>query len=198
MDPHTLAIPLAFILLSAVLCLLLIGSKWRWWQKLLLIVIVPAFGLILWSALGSYKGWPTSDPLPERALVYHSLIREPEPRTQDPGAIHVWLVDLDENPDTGLNPLEYAPPDGEPRAYRLPYTRAMHEALQEISEMNAEGRPAVLDIGGKKGKEGTGRAGRASQGEGENGIGGMQGDPDRNDIKVYELPPPRPPKKSPE
>lgn len=199
MDRYSLAIPVAFILLAAVLCLLLIGSKWKWWQKLVLIVVVPGFGLVLWGALGSYKGWPTADHLPERSLVYHSLIREPEPKTNDPGAIYLWLVDLDKTVDTGMNPLEYAPPDGEPRAHRLPYTRKMHEALQIVTAMGAAGHPAVLDIGGKNGK-GKGKGERRPQGDGDgqNGIGGMQGDPDRNDIQVYELPPPSPPEKNPE
>jgi len=183
MDRYTLAIPLAFILLSAVLCLLLIGSKWAWWQKLALIVIVPGFGLVLWNALGSYKGWPSTDAIPEKSLIYWGLVREPEPKKGDEGAIYIWLMPLDGKIDIPLNPLEYISPGNEPRAYALPYTRRMHEALEAAKAMTREGRPAVLDLTG------------AEEGGDEDG---MQGDPDRRDFKVYDLPPPRPPLKEPE
>ena len=215
MDPNSLAIPFAFILLAAVLCLLLIGSKWKWWQKLALILIVPAFGLIVWGAIESYKGWPSKADPPRRSLVHWVLIREADPAHGDPGAIYVWLSPLEEGRSGVHNPLEYDSPGGEPRAYKLPYTRSLHKGMQRAQRMLQEGRPVVLDLppGGLKGG-GNGQPGEGEPGEGEgdgdgegangdggpNGHGGRQGYryPDgRTDFKIYELPAPHPPQKYP-
>src|SRR5262249_39619041 len=59
MDYRTLAIPLGFILLAALLCWWVIGTKGAWWKKLLAIVFVPTFGLAVWHALPTYLGWPS-------------------------------------------------------------------------------------------------------------------------------------------
>ena len=213
MDPNSLAIPFAFILLSAVLCLLLIGSKWRWWQKLALIVIVPAFGLIVWSSIESYKGWPTAAEPPGRSLVHWVLVREPDPARNDPGAIYVWLSPLDEETSSRLNPLDYDSPPGDPRSYKLPYSRSLHKGMQRAKGMISQGRPVVLDLRGKgKGENGDGEGGEGEPGEGGEGEGsGAEGGPsghggppgyrygeDRTDFKIYELPPAQPPRKQPE
>lgn len=213
MDPNSLAIPLAFILLAAVLCLLLIGSRWKWWQKLALIVIVPSFGLIVWGAIESYKGWPSAADPPSRSLVHWVLIHEADPEHGDPGAIYVWLSPLDEH-GSRINPLEYDSPGDEPRAYRLPYSRALHKGMQRAQRMIQEGRPVVLDLR-QKGKGGGNGSGDGQPGEGEPGDGdgegadgsdgpGGHGSPgygygdDRTDFKIYELPQAHPPRKQPE
>lgn len=205
MDPHSLAIPFAFILLAAVLCLLLIGSRWKWWQKLALILIVPSFGLIVWSSIESYKGWPTGGDPPDRSLIHWVLIREPDPSHNDPGAIYVWLSPLDEKTASRLNPLDYDSPPGDPRAYKLPYSRSLHKGMQRAKGMISQGRPVVLDLRGK------GQGGGDGDGEGEgdgsdaeggpNGHGGPPGyryGEDRTDFKIYELPQAHPPRKEPE
>lgn len=204
MDPNALAIPLAFILLAAVLCLLLIGSKWRWWQKLALILIVPAFGLVVWGAIASYKGWPTTADTPEKAMVYWALVREPDPQHGDPGAIYLWLMPMDGRESSGHNPLDYVSPGNEPRAYKLPYSRPGHRGAQRAQKMIREGRPVVFDRTGKNGGgQGDGDEGDGSGdgAEGQGGPGGPPGygtEPDRQDFQIYELPPAHPPAKQPE
>lgn len=223
MELHTLAIPIAFILLAAVLCLLLIGSKWKWWQKLAVIVIVPAFGLVVWAAVGSYKGWPAVEKLPTKSLIYWMLIREPDPKRDDPGAIYVWLKPLDAARG-GRNPLEYAGPRDEPRAYRLRYSRKLHLGLQSAQNAIRDGKPVVLDLtdaanrgeqtaGGvasqgangsppqNRGADGGDAGAGAGAGGGEGGHGRTPR-PRNNEalegFKIYELPPPHPPSKEPE
>lgn len=206
MDPKSLAIPLAFILLAAVLCLLLIGSKWKWWQKLALIIIVPSFGLVVWASLGSYKGWPTTSDPPEKSLVCWMLVREPDLARGDPGAIFLWLVPYDEK-KTALNPLAYSSPGDEPRAYALPYSRSLHKGLDRVKGVIKEGRPVVLDLSGPpQGEDGTESEDDSVQGSGgDAGPGGQggrtphHGDPNRSHgFNIYPLPPPHPPQKMPE
>lgn len=214
MDPNTLAIPFAFILLAAVICLLLIGTKWKWWQILLLILVVPTFSLIVWRSIESYKGWPSAADPPEKSLVHWALIREPDPAHDDPGAIYVWLTPLDEVAGS-RNPLDYDSPPGDPRAYKLPYSRSLHKGMQRAKGMIGQGRPVVLDLSGKGkgGGNGSGEPGEGEPGDGdENGDGasGSDGGPGgrgrpgyrypegREDFKIYELPPAHPPRKLPE
>lgn len=202
MDPRTLAIPVAFILLAAVLLLLLIGSKWNWWQKLLLIVVVPTFALAVWSSLGSYKGWPTDSEPPRKAMIFWVLVREPEPGG-DPGAVYLWLRSMDEKSDASLNPLDYVSRGGEPRAYLLPYSRLLHKGADRARGLLKDGKPVVIEFGRKGGRsgEGDGEGEGNGDGDGEGGPGGPEGygvEPGREDFKIYELPPPQPPRKLPE
>ena len=204
MYPRTLAIPLAFFLLAVVLCLILIGTKWNWWQKLLVIVVVPAFCIVIWSSLGSYKGWPTDSSPPRKAMVFWVMVREPRPDGSDPGAIYLWLRSLDSGGDPRANPLGYTSRDGEPRAYVLPYSRNMHKGADRARLMLKNGRPVVVEFG-RKGGGGDGEGGDGDgDGDGQggdgqgNGRGGYGIEPGREDVQFYELPPAVPPMKSPE
>lgn len=203
MDPKSLAIPLAFIMLAAVLCWQLIGAKGKWWLKLIAIVVVPGFGLAVWGSIGSYKGWPTNDGPPEKAVVIATSVREPDPKTGDPGAIYVWLMPLE--PITGgSNPLGYASPGGEPRAYKFPYTRPGHEMAEGAERSIRMGRPVAFERtapqpanpgGGEEGNEET-KDVDAPQGVPPPGTPGGSGRHEPGvEFKMYEFPTPSRPRK---
>jgi hypothetical protein len=185
MDPHSLAIPIGFILLAGVLCLLLIDSHWRWKWKLALILIVPAFGLAVWSALSSYKGWPTTEKAPKKVIVYSVMIREPDPEHGGGGAIFILAKPFEEKKAGSLNPLKYATPGGEPRLYQMPYTRPLHEELDQAKDALQEGRLVVLETEGKNPQ------GRPEENGGFN-------PPENRNFKIYVLPPPHQPGKLPQ
>jgi hypothetical protein len=204
MDPNTIAIPIAFIILSAVLCWLVISLKGKWWIKLILILIVPSFGLAVWKSLSSYQGWPTSTEIPEKALFLQGIVREPEPDDGDPGAIYLWLLPLSPEVLDVKTFLDFRGKLGEPRAYKLPYSRGMHQAVLKAQSMAAKGKPAVMQRGGKPGKgdgDGDGTPGEEGQREGLDGQPGRPGDGyggHEQDVQVYELPDPEPPRKDAE
>lgn len=200
MDTTNLAIPLGFLILSAVLIFVFIEPKrWKWWLKLPLVILVPAFCLAVWWSIASYKGWPTTAELPQKSLVMSGIVREPEPANDDPGAIYLWLVPFDESASS--NPLDYQAPRGEPRSFKLPYSRPMHKAVNRAMKMVSQGKHPILDRSGKPRGEGE----DGEEGDGEEGDGGPGGgrrgygyDRDRVDFQVYDLPPPHPPIKAPE
>lgn len=203
MDPKSLAIPLAFIMLAAILCWQLIGAKGKWWLKLLAIVVVPGFGLAVWGSIASYKGWPTTDEPPEKALVLASSVREPDPKTGDPGAIYVWLMPL-KGAGTALNPFDYVSPGGEPRAYKFPYSRPSHEMLVGAEQSLKDGKPVVFErqekgksSGGTEGEPGEEAEDGESADDAQPGHGRPGGRPQQGEgeFKVYELPTPSLPKK---
>lgn len=180
MDPKLLTIPLAYVLLAAVLCWHLIAAKGRWVPKLVMIIIVPAFGIAVWSALSSYQGWPTEDPLPKKGRLMWAEVHEPDPARRDPGVIYVWLVPLDD--DTVRGPLSYEAYAGEPRAYALPYSRGMHQVLEAAKRRIKRGRGVVLER--RTGPPEDARDGRP---------GGIDGHD--TEYRAYDLPPPAPPRK---
>lgn len=209
MDEKTLAIPIAFILLAAVLCWQLIGAKGRWWAKLITILVVPGFGLAVWASITSYKGWPTQDETPEKAIMLAGAVHEPNPKTRDPGAIFLWLVPLKNT--QGINPLDYVSSGGEPRAYQLPYSRQAHNEVEGAKARMRAGQPVMFERGKKGAKGNRGRRGRPGDGVEQPGGPGSQGNPngapglpgygtgdDQGGFSLHQFPTPTSPPKEPE
>lgn len=98
---------ISFVVLSALLLWAVIYARGPWQLKLALICTVPVFGVVVWHTLEGYKGWPAAKPLPENAALVGQFVDEPR-------WIYVWAI-----------------PNGadKPRAYRIPYVRQAHEAV---------------------------------------------------------------------
>lgn len=192
MDWKTLAIVIAFIALFVLLLWLIINVHGKWWLKLFAIVGTLSFCLVVWNALGSYLGWPASPPLPRKAIFIWAEIQEPDPRSGDPGAIYLWLVAIQQKESDSPNPLAYFPEAKDPRAYRLPYSRELHEALLKALWMRGRGRTVIMDDG-----EGEASGDESDEGDGaEGGDGrGGEGQAPYRDRRFYELPPPKLPDK---
>src|SRR3989344_3675325 len=122
----TWEVPVAFIVVVALLLLILVDTKVRWQQKLALIVTVPLFSIAVWYSLSSYLGWTTTEKVPQKDFVMWGVVTEPNSSTDDPGAIYLWLIDP-QLAQAESSMLGYDPNPGEPRAYHLPYSRELHE-----------------------------------------------------------------------
>lgn len=150
MDLKTFAIPFAFILIVVLLAALVakLPMDWRW--KTPLVIIAPLFGLIVWMAIGSYRGWPTADAMPENAQLLAYVVKEPPARNGQGGTIYVWAVPITkEQRADGVFAYRYE--RGEPRAYVTPYSRQLHGALAEAQESMRRGQRVMLqrDQGGE-------------------------------------------------
>ena len=156
----SIAIPIGFMLLAGVLCWYAAHTKGRWPLKLILTGGLILFSLQVHDALKSYAGWSTHEPLPQRALLLHAVVREPNLARHDAGAIFLWVVPLGlDDPD----PFSYRPVSGEPRGYWLPYSREAHEQAAQASKlMQKDGRPILIERGGMQGGGGEGRDGNAT------------------------------------
>lgn len=127
-------IAIGFALVAGLLLWFVIGSRGRWWLKLPVIAASCAFTFLVWAALDSFSGWPTAQTPPRRALLLASSVDEPR-------AIYVWLVEPSEP-----GPLEYHPDGAEPRAYRLPYSRQLHEEVEKASKLASGGQRVELRL----------------------------------------------------
>jgi hypothetical protein len=146
--------------------------------------------------------------MPARFEIKWLITEEPGKKTGGNGAVYVWAVDL----DTGRGArkpfflqLHRKGERPEPRLYRLPYSRPLHEQAREIQEQIRGGkrffgvmREGVPGEGGTPGKA-AGRKGEAggedlARGEGTEAGKGAPG-PIHQDYIFHELPPARFPEK---
>jgi hypothetical protein len=78
---------------------------------------------------------------------------EPDQATHTTGAIYFWLIPF----STSTGPLDYKPVAGEPRSYKMPYTRAMHEVCQQSSAATKAGAQVGLARSKQTGSGGAGQ-----------------------------------------
>lgn len=162
MSSNTLAIPFGFMLLAVIILWIMTGIKGKWWIKSWLILVTSYFSIAVWMALHSYMGWSTTDPLPAKYQVFWIIVYEP--RDNDEGAIHVWLRSLHAQSKNNL--FEYSA-SIEPRAYKLQYSRELHEQAQQALGSLKQGRPVV---GGKEMMNSNGSENAQSDGDGGQGM----------------------------
>jgi hypothetical protein len=136
-------IPPIYIALTLVAGLLLwfvIGARGKWWLKLPLIVLVPAFMFVVWHSLETFSGWPTTSKAPTTAYYVYGYVIEPDVNVHLVGAVYIWLV-----PGTTKHgALDYAPKAGEPRAYKLAYTRQLEKQVLGANQEVAHGHPVMF------------------------------------------------------
>jgi hypothetical protein len=121
-----IALTLAYVSLAVLLLSLNLRSRWSWPVKAAAIVVTGGFYLLTYFAWHGLSGWPATTVPPEDFVLVASEIREPDKRTADPGAIFIWA-------------RATADPLAQPRAYQLPYTGALHQAVEAARQRQGEG-----------------------------------------------------------
>ena len=129
----------SYVVLATLLLSLNLRSSWRWPVKAAAIGVTAAFFVVVYIALLAILGWPTAALPPARFELHAALIEEPDRKGRSPGAIYLWL-----SPHQADGTIA-----GPPRAYALPYSRALHEAaaraqagLQDGSAIDGRSRPS--------------------------------------------------------
>lgn len=96
--------------------------------KLLISLLLPAVYWWHWSSLQTIQGWPVKQQLPENFQLLAADISEPAQSKDGKGYIHLWVRSRDAQ---------------HPRAYQLPYTRALHQQIHDARERMQAGRTQV-------------------------------------------------------
>lgn len=130
MNPSILAIALAYAFLLFVILLAVLKSELGAGSKLTLVALCAGFYLWHYDALQNYLGWPADSALPRKFEMLASLVVEPDLKRDHPGAIYIWVRDLD-----GDRPV--------PRAYRLPYRKQLHREVDETARKQRQGERYV-------------------------------------------------------
>lgn len=165
MELSSLAIPVVITALISLLLYFIIGGKGHWSLKVLTIGFSTWIGFIVWNSIDSYKGFATEQSMPDKFLIHWVIVHEENKQTGNPGTIFLWVTPL-VKPVSGI--LDYE--SNEPRTYKVPYDRKLHELMEDIIKRLKNGE---IVVGTKKGKKGS----KKGQGNGKgNGNGAGRGD----------------------
>lgn len=163
-----LSIVLAYAVLLLVLALALLWSHWPRWLKAVLVAAVTLLYFHGHDTVRTLLGTPSPEALPERFVMLAAVVDEP--RGKNPGALYLWIT-----------PIEQDKPVLRPRAYRLAYSKTLHEQINE---------------GLRKGREGVSQMGTAEF-KADSGVGRSWLLPgqDEQEIKIRDMPLPQLPDK---
>jgi hypothetical protein len=122
---------LAYVLLSALLLLVVARLAIPRMAKIAAILASSIFYVVVFFATEGLLGWSAPVAVPARFQVLWTRVIEPNPARKEPGAIHLWLEELDE---ANL-------PSGVPRAYLLPYSAELARRVSAAQEEIEKGHP---------------------------------------------------------
>src|SRR5271154_1387353 len=126
-----LAISAAYVVIGVLLLNMGLASRYAGWVKALVIVVTCGFFIEVFFATKSLLGWPGTGQLPPRFQLLWTRVVEPDPKAHDPGAIYLWVEELDEN----------NVPSGTPRSYRIRYTPPLAERSLKARDEIMAGNP---------------------------------------------------------
>ena len=142
-----LGLSIAYALLGVLLLAVCVFTKAPWPVKAGAVALTSAFYILGFFSTRSLLGWSSVDPLPPRFKLLSARIVEPHSLEGEPGAIHLWVEEIDDDNR----------PSGMPRAYRLPYNSMLAEKTEKAIGASAAGRPQ----GGRTADFGNGEGGVA-------------------------------------
>jgi len=182
-------IAVAFVVITSLILWFVIGSRGMWGLKIATIASALYFCLSISFSLENFEGWPSNASLPEEFRVHWMVIEEPD-KKGGKGAIYIWAKSLKSLDDESGWWISFEGSDtNTPRAYRLPYTRELHERAQDALKRLQAGEGVV----GKRGQEKAG----GGEGDGSEGPPGNGGDSGKGEgsltknggVTFQELPP---------
>jgi len=99
----------------------------RWLVSALLIGL-PVFYIGHYQMIQAIRGWPSDAALPDEFQLLAFRVHEPDTRSGDQGEILLWVQGL---------------ADPQPRVHRLAYQKALHLALAQAGQRQAEGKRQI-------------------------------------------------------
>ena len=143
-------IALAFLIMTALSLWILIGAKGHWVFKMGFIAITLLFSIGMWNSFNDLLGWPTTEKVPDKFEILWVVVEEPNKRTNDDGAIYIWIKNLEPKDDSFSLSFNSKDVSKGSRLYKLPYNRAMHEQvpgiLDKIKEKSSPSFKASISI----------------------------------------------------
>jgi hypothetical protein len=131
MTATVLAISAAYVVIGVLLLALGLSARLAWWVKAAAIVVTSVFFLEVFFATKGLLGWPQAGQLPPRFQLLWVRVVEPDLKSSNPGAIYLWIEEVDEN----------NVPDGVPRSYRLAYSRPLADRAAKARDEIMSGKP---------------------------------------------------------
>ncbi|WP_375414933.1 hypothetical protein [uncultured Bradyrhizobium sp.] len=145
LQTEIVGLSIAYTLLAALLLVIALRASIPWPLKIAVALVTGAFYCLAFFRTEGLPGWSAVAPLPAQFQLLWARVVEPNPLDQDPGAVHVWVEEMDA---ANL-------PSGQPRAYRLPYSPALARKVEAAREQILKGHPIggrAVDIGSGNGQ----------------------------------------------
>jgi hypothetical protein len=180
MNFDVIGLPVAIIFILILLSWFIIKVKIKTYVKLILITITFLVFFGVWNSVVNLKGWASQSQLPDKYLIQWIVIEEPGKLTREGGGIFILASDMEKSENEDIN-IYVKDNTKEPRLYRIPYSRQMHQDSQDIIK------------GLKKGKKYYGTNGKESDKENKkkNGMNYKH----KIEPKFYDMPKPKLPNK---
>jgi hypothetical protein len=140
-----LMLSVAYALVGALLLVVVVYARLPWQLKAAVVVVTSAFYVASFVGMRGLLGWASVDRLPANFKLLQSRIVEPHSLEGDPGAIYLWVEELDDGNR----------PSGVPRAYRIPYSGRLADKTDKAQADIAAGRAQ----GGRAADYGSGEGG---------------------------------------
>lgn len=136
MTQTILTLTIAYALVAGIALLLLFQTRLPLVFRGAITVLVVALLFLTYRGIGELRGLPSDTAPPERFRLYWAQVDEPDKLTGEPGAIFLWIRELDE---------EYYPV-GLPRAHKLPYTPELAELVFEAQREITKGEEVAGEV----------------------------------------------------
>jgi hypothetical protein len=143
MNTVVLAISVAYVVIAVLLLCMGLTSRFAWWLKGVVIVVTSVFFIESFFATKGLLGWPGTGQLPHRFQLLWTRVVEPDPKISDPGAIYLWVEELDEN----------NVPSGTPRSFKLVYTQPLADRSNKAKDEIMAGNPQEGTASDMEGEE---------------------------------------------
>jgi hypothetical protein len=128
---QVLSLTLAYAALGTLLLIVLVHLAIPRTAKMLLVASMTACYAAVFFFSQSLLGWAAATEVPERFQVLWTRVVEPNPSQQSPGAIYLWVEELDERNI----------PSGEPRAFIVPYSATLADKASTAQAEIKKGNP---------------------------------------------------------
>ena len=143
MNTVVLAMSVAYVVIAVLLLCMGLTSRFAWWLKGVVIVVTSVFFIESFFATKGLLGWPGTGQLPHRFQLLWTRVVEPDPKISDPGAIYLWVEELDEN----------NVPSGTPRSFKLVYTQPLADRSNKAKDEIMAGNPQEGTASDMEGEE---------------------------------------------
>jgi hypothetical protein len=172
MNLGIIGLAITYLLISVPLLIICVKSNISGLYKFLLIPIVLWYSMVLYSVPGNFMGWPKYQEPPDKAIVLSSWIEEP--KQNDKGGIYLWALNFPKvtKKEITFNPQAFIDQVKKeiPRAYKIPYSKEMHEKLLAAQKKQKEEQSLMQWHRGKSKFGERGKTGKKKEGEDESGF----------------------------
>jgi hypothetical protein len=146
------ALSLAYATLGALLLVMALRTSFAWGIKAAAIVTTSVFFIVSFEQTRDLLGWASEAPLPAHFQLLWTRVIEPNRAYNEPGAIYLWVEELDEN----------NVPSGAPRSHRIRYTEPLAQKVEKARSEIMAGKPQAGAASDMMATETTADAGSAT------------------------------------